>query len=221
VKSRRYLFPVAVIGAIFRGKVLAGLTELQERGAVPEPPGGWPRLWKQLGAADRWVVYCKRPFAGPESVLAYLANYTHRVAISERRIERFDGQSVTFRWRDYAEDGALKHETLPVATFVRRFCQHLLPRSFTKIRHYGILANHVRKREIPQARAAIARQRRRSPRPPEPEPWQPACPHCGGTQMRCVALVQPDGRTILLPAATRLSVLPAVSRVEPRPRAPP
>jgi|NGEPerStandDraft_6_1074524.scaffolds.fasta_scaffold05446_9 hypothetical protein len=213
VKSHRYLFPVAVIGAIFRGKVLAGLTTLQERGAVPEPPGGWPKLWKQLGAADRWVVYCKRPFAGPESVLAYLANYTHRVAISERRIERFDGQSVTFRWRDYAHDGAMKHETLPVDTFVRRFCQHLLPRSFTKIRHYGILANHARKREIPKARAAIARQRRRSSPPPAPQPWLPACPHCGGTNTVCVALVQPDGRTIVLPAAARLSLL--------RPRAPP
>jgi hypothetical protein len=217
VKSRQYLFPVGVIGAIFRGKFLAGLTALKKRGAVPPPPGGWPRLWRQIGAADHWVVYCKRPFAGPESVLAYLANYTHRVAISERRIEGFDGQNVTFRWRDYANGSAIKHQTLPIETFVRRFCQHLLPPSFTKIRHYGILANHVRKREIPKARAAITRSARHvlryQPPPPQPEPWKPACAKCGGTQMFCVALIQPDGRTIELPAFARLSLL--------RPRAPP
>ena len=217
VKSRQYLFPVGVIGAIFRGKFMAGLTALKKRRAVPEPQGGWPRLWKQLGAADRWVVYCKRPFAGPESVLAYLANYTHRVAISERRIEAFEGHNVTFRWRDYADNGAIKHQTLPIETFVRRFCQHLLPRSFTKIRHYGILANHVRKPEIPKARAAIARSRRHAlsyqPPPPQPQPWKPACTKCGGTRLFCVAIVQPDGRMIELPAVARLSLL--------RPRAPP
>jgi hypothetical protein len=217
VKSRQYLFPVGVIGAIFRGKFMAGLTALKKRGAVPEPHGGWPRLWKQLGAAERWVVYCKRPFAGPESVLAYLANYTHRVAISERRIEAFDGQDVTFRWRDYAHDSVVKYETLPLEKFVRRFCQHLLPRSFTKIRHYGILANHVRKREIPKARAAIARSRRHAlsyqPPPPQPEPWKPACTKCGGKRLFCVAIIQPDGRMIELPAIARLSLL--------RPRVPP
>ena len=206
VKSRQYLFPLGVMAAIFRGKFLAGLTRLKARRAVPAPPQGWPKLWQQLGAAKRWVVYCKRPFAGPESVLAYLANYTHRVAISERRIERFDAAAgtVTFRYRDYAAGGVEKPETLPVATFVRRFCQHLLPRSFTKIRHYGLLANHARKKFIPQARAALARQHRRARPPAAPEPWRPVCPHCAGTNTVCVALLQPDGRTVLLPAAARL-----------------
>ncbi len=91
----------------------------------------------------------------------------------------------------------------------------MLPRSFTKIRHYGFLANHRRRRTIPQARAAIARRRchvlRYHP-PPACAPWQPACPHCGGTRLLCVALIQPDGCTIVLPAAARLSAL--------RPRAP-
>jgi len=204
VKSRQYLFPVGVMAAIFRGKFLAGLTAVRQRGAVPAPPGGWPKLWQQLGAARRWVVYCKRPFAGPESVLAYLANYTHRVAISERRIEHHDAQTVTFRYRDYAAGGGEKRATLPVATFVRRFCQHLLPRSFTKIRHYGLLANQARKRLIPRVRAALGRQRRRAPSPAAPEPWRPVCPHCGGAHPVCVALLQPDGRTVVLPAAARL-----------------
>jgi len=204
VKSRQYLFPVGVMAAIFRGKFLAGLTALQQRGAVPAPPQGWPKLWQQLGAAKRWGVYCKRPFAGPESVLAYLANYTHRVAISERRIERHDAQTVTFRYRDYAAGGVEKRETLPVATFVRRFCQHLLPRSFTKIRHYGLLANHARKQQIPRVRAALARRRRRGPPPATPAPWRPVCARCGGAHPVCVALLQPDGRTVVLPAAARL-----------------
>ena len=229
-KSRGFLLPVGVVAAVFRGKFMAGLTRLKERGAVPEPPGGWPKLWRELGEAKTWVVYCKPPFAGPESVLAYLSNYTHRVAISERRIERFDAAAgtVAFRYRDYrvkahahatgrvkagacatgAEDGAQKVETLATEEFVRRFCRHLLPRSFTKIRHYGFLANHARKRELPRVREALARtsRRRKAPPPlatPAPE-WKPACPHCGGTRSVCLATVLPDGRVIALPAAARL-----------------
>lgn len=219
VKSRRFLLPVGVVAAVFRGKFLAGLTRLKEKGALPEPPGGWPKLWKRLGEAKKWVVYCKPPFAGPESVLAYIANYTHRVAISESRIERFDAQAgtVAFRYRDYrvkapahatgASGDAQKVETVATEEFVRRFCRHLLPRSFTKIRHYGFLANHARKRELPRVREAIAKTTRRrkppAPLPPAPE-WKPACPHCGGTRSVCIAAILPDGRTIALPAAARL-----------------
>ena len=103
-KRRGYLFPVRVMSAIFRGKFLAGLTALKEKGEVPAPPGGWPKLWKTLGRSP-WVVYCKRPFAGPQQVLSYLSNYTHRVAISERRILALDpaARTVRFRWRDYRE----------------------------------------------------------------------------------------------------------------------
>ena len=238
VKSRRYLFNEQVIGAIFRGKFLAGLTELKHGGAVPEPRGGWPKLWRQLGAADHWQVYCKAPFAGPESVLAYLSNYTHRVAISERRIESFDEKTgtVTFRYRDYrvkanahaagrvkadahaagSGDAAIKHETVSVDQFIGRFRQHFLPRSFTKIRHYGILANHARKKQLPRARDAIARQRRRarhtSPVAPA-EPWHPRCPRCGGLHLVCVALIRPDGHVIELPGFRRMTM--AVARAPP------
>jgi hypothetical protein len=233
VKSRRFLLPVGVIAALFRGKFLAGLTRLKERGALPEPPGGWPKLWQRLGAAKPWVVYCKPPFAGPESVLAYMSNYTHRVAIAESRIEHFDRQAdtVTYRYRDYrvkarahaagrpaaaGADPAIKHETLSTEEFVQRFCRHLLPRSFTKIRHYGFLANHARTRQLPRVREAIARtsRRRKAPplAPPKPE-WKPACPHCGGTRSVCIATVLPDGRVIALPAAARLVLW--------QPRAPP
>lgn len=196
-RRRGFLFPVRALGAVFRGKFLAGLTALKESGAVPAPPGGWPKLWRTL-AGSPWVVYCKRPFAGPEQVLSYLSQYTHRVAISERRLEAFDpaARTVTFRWRDYAEGGAVKRETLPVDEFLRRFRRHLLPRGFTKIRHYGLLANNARRQLVPAARAALARLgRRRPPKTPAPPPaWPPPCAHCGGTHVHCRAIVDPDGR---------------------------
>lgn len=214
VKSRRFLFPVGVIAALFRGKFLAGLTRLKQEGTLPVPPDGWPRLWKRLGESQKWVVYCKPPFAGPESVLAYMSNYTHRVAIAESRITRFDpvAATVTYRWRDYADAGTQKHETLTAEKFVRRFCRHLLPASFTKIRHYGILANHTRGKQLPRVRAAIAAAYRSAARNaakeaegrPSAPPWQPACPECGGTRSVCIALIQPDGRIIATPAAARL-----------------
>ena len=205
-KYRGYLFPVGVMRTIFRGKFLEGLTALKEKGAVPAPPGGWPKLWHTLGHA-KWVVYCKRPFAGPEQVLSYLSNYTHRVAISERRIVAFDekARTVTFRWRDYADGHAVKFQTLPVDEFLRRFRRHLLPRGFTKVRHYGLLANNARQTRIPQARAAIAAAGGRNKRKPPaataalPAPtWPPPCARCGATHVRCVALIRPDGRRVKL-----------------------
>jgi len=214
-QRRGYLFPVGVMSAIFRGKFLEGLTALKEDGAVPAPPGGWPKLWKTL-RQSKWVVYCKRPFAGPEQVLAYLANYTHRVAISERRIEAFDAatRTVSFRWRDYRLTGgdAVKLTTLPVDEFLRRFRRHLLPRGFTKVRHYGLLANNARRKLIPAARAALAgfggRRKRPAATPAaatEPSGWPPPCPRCGSTHVRCIAAVGADGRrtTLRLPNCAR------------------
>lgn len=211
VKSPRYLFPLGVMSAIFRGKFLAGLTALKNRDALPVPAGGWPKLWKTIGRS-KWNVYCKRPFAGPQQVLSYLSNYTHRVAISERRIVAIDpaARSVTFRWRDYAQGNAVKLETLPADKFLERFRRHLLPRGFTKVRHYGLLANNVRRTLIPQARAAIAvsKPKRTTDAKKEAtnETAPPACPHCGGTNVSCVALVLPSGRRIKLrpPTAARI-----------------
>ena len=219
-KLRGYLFPVGVMSAIFRGKFLAGLTALKEKGAVPAPPSGWPKLWKTIGRST-WNVYCKRPFAGPEQVLSYLSNYTHRVALSERRIEHIDAvaRTVTFRWRDYRDGSAIKRETLAADVFIQRFRQHLLPRGFTKVRHYGLLANHARRTLVPQARAAIAATQKKKERPNKPKATRaageaatdepavsPPCAHCGGPHLRYVALVLPSGRRIKarLPTAARV-----------------
>jgi len=205
-KRRGYLFPVRVMSAIFRGKFLAGLTALKEKGEVPAPPGGWPKLWKTLGRSP-WVVYCKRPFAGPQQVLSYLSNYTHRVAISERRILALDpaARTVRFRWRDYRCGGVQRSEILEADEFLRRFRRHLLPRGFTKVRHYGLLANNARRTLVPRARAALPASRAAwsARKPPEPaaaaatpEATPPACPHCGGCNASLVALVLPGGRRV-------------------------
>jgi hypothetical protein len=131
-----------------------------------------------------WVVYAKRPFAGPESVLAYLARYTHRVAISGSRLVAFDDKAVTFRWKDYRADGQARHKlmTLAPGEFIRRFLIHVLPTGFHRIRHYGLFANSARAANLAKARALL-----QAP-PPSPADTEPevaverakACPCCGG-----------------------------------------
>lgn len=213
-KARGFLFDVRALGAVFRGKFLAGLNALKDRGEVPAPPAGWPALWRSLGQA-RWVVFAKRPFGGPAQVLAYLSNYTHRVAISDRRILKIDaqGRTVTFAWRDYRNGGKVKSSTLGAEAFIDRFRRHFLPRGFSKIRHFGLLANHRRATRLSQARAALA-----SANPP-PNAGAPAsaperavagssspalpltpgdeaippCPHCAAP-LRLLGWVDADGR---------------------------
>ena len=107
---------------------------------------------------DARFVYAKRPFAGPQAVLAYLARYTHRVAISNSRLIRLDEKGVTFKWKDYRIQGRdrLKTMTLDAAEFIRRFLLHALPNGFHRIRHYGLFAGTVRARNIERARQALA-----------------------------------------------------------------
>lgn len=208
-RSPDYLFPVKVLGAIFRGKFLAGLNGLKDRARIAPPRDGWPALWRALAPHKRWVVFAQRPFGGPEQVLAYLSNYTHRVAISARRILAWDEavRTVTFRYRDYADHSRVKILTLDADEFLRRFRQHLLPRGFTKIRHYGLLANHARSRLIAQARAALATTAPPVPATPTPAPApEPLrCPHCGDTHLHVRGLLRPDGRFVPVRAACVLA----------------
>lgn len=198
-KQRGFLFDVRALGAVFRGKFLAGLNALKDRGELAVPPAGWPALWRALGRA-RWVVFAKRPFGGPAQVLAYLSHYTHRVAISDRRILNIDAQArtVTFAWRDYRDGGKVKSSTLGADAFIDRFRRHFLPRGFSKIRHFGLLANHRRATRLSQARAALAS----APAPPPPAnaassppdaELTPPCPHCAAP-LRLVGLMTADGR---------------------------
>ncbi len=104
-----------------------------------------------------WVVYAKRPFAGPAAVLAYLARYTHRVAIANSRLISLDDQGVTFRWKDYRAKGLTRYKTMMLSAdeFIRRFLLHVLPAGFHRIRHYGLIANIGRRNNLARARELL------------------------------------------------------------------
>jgi hypothetical protein len=132
----------------------------------------------------------KPPFGGPEQVLAYLAAYTHRIAISNRRILAFDGQRVTFSWRDYAGGNSQKTMTLNAVELIRRFLLHVVPPGLTRVRYYGFLANRDRNANIERARELIGSTRKLRPAAPSPDPR--LCPQCHKGTMRRIAAVDPQ-----------------------------
>jgi hypothetical protein len=182
-----FLLPVPVLRRVFRKKFLAGLCRLHHRGllnlrgpaATLRDPAMFEQLIEKL-TKKNWYVYAKRPFGGPEHVLRYLGRYTHRMAISNHRITAFDGNRVSFRWRDYAHGGKQRIMTLDAVNFLCRFFLHVLPRGFVRIRRYGLLSNRFRKQLLPLARTLLAAQ---GPEPlippplPDCAPWH--CPRCG------------------------------------------
>jgi Putative transposase/Transposase zinc-binding domain len=131
---------------------------------------------------SEWVVYSKRPFGGPEAVLAYLSRYTHRVAIANSRLIAFDGNGVTFKWKDYRIEGRDRYKTMTLATneFIRRFLIHVLPRGFHRIRHYGLLARPSSADNIARARQLLGAAKLQSDSPDATDRNEPACPCCGG-----------------------------------------
>jgi hypothetical protein len=185
-----FLLPVRVLGALFRRLFLARLIALHDAGKLSF-------FGANAGLADRqdflrhlapvkrkrWVVYAKPPFAGPEAVLAYLSRYTHRVAISNRRLISFDQRGVTMRYKDYRRSGADRQQVMTLATdeFIRRFLLHVLPRGFHRIRHYGLLASSSRKSSIARARELLAvAPLSDTELVEEPVDLRPPCPCCGG-----------------------------------------
>jgi hypothetical protein len=152
----KFFLPRKVLAAKFRGKFLALLRrafrrgKLQFRGTVAplQTRRAFDRFTWLLKKKD-WIVYAKKPFAGPRHVIKYLAHYTHRVAIANGRLVHFENGQVTFRWRDSAHGNLQKVMTLDALEFMRRFLLHVLPRGFVKIRHFGFLANRERRRALP------------------------------------------------------------------------
>jgi hypothetical protein len=202
-----YLFPVKALSKVFCGKFCEGLQQfyaeqkLQFHGQLG--PLAQLTAFEQLvrqATRHSWTVYAKKPFAGPRQVLAYLSRYTHRVAISPRRLLALDeaNQTVTFAWKDYA-DGA-KHKTmrLELREFVRRFCLHLLPERFVKIRHFGFLSNRQRQTKVAQARALLLSQPQASDALAFEESGADAatpriiCPFCGSDQLQLIEIVPPQ-----------------------------
>ena len=169
-----FFLPVAVLSCLFRRLFLEYLTAAFDAGKLKffhtlEPL--WERraflrtlapLWNA-----KWVVHAKRPFAGPEQVLDYVGRYTHRVAISNNRLESMDDANVSFRWKDYRDYNKQKTMTLTGEEFIRRFLLHVVPRGFQRIRYYGFLANSCREQKLARCRELLANQK---PPPPSDPP---------------------------------------------------
>ena len=221
-KQARWLFPIHAVGQVFRAKFCAGLLQLQATGKLRfegslqplSQPGAFAQLLRQL-QAQRWVVFAKGSVVGPEHVLHYLGRYTHRVAISHSRLRalHFQARTLTFTYKDYAEANRLKTLTLSGVEFIRRFLLHVLPPGFTKIRHYGLLANHRRTQRVALARAALEQSPLRfAPKtPPPPAPPAPpslTCPHCQATTLRCVARIDASGKWTFFAGAAGCLDLP-------------
>lgn len=204
-----FFLPVRVLSRVFRGKFVQGLKKAQARGDLTFHGGlvdlaqgdSFERLLDQVVRCD-WVVFAKPPFGGPAQVLKYLARYTHRVAISNRRLLAFDDGHVTFRWKDYAHGSQQRRMTLSAVEFMRRFLLHVLPSGFVKIRHYGFMANRFR-----QAKLELCRRLLGEPDPPpassasedlpaselpdtsECAPAHRRCPHCREGHLRIIELL--------------------------------
>jgi hypothetical protein len=159
-----FFLPVRVLSRLFRRRFLDALETAHRRGQLQffgehtqlANAAAFARWLAPLRACE-WVVYAKRPFAGPAAVLAYLSRYTHRVAISNQRLLVFDERGVTFRWKDYREKGRTRYKTmtLEAGEFMRRFLLHVLPGGFHRIRHYGLLANPVRRASLAKVRELL------------------------------------------------------------------
>ena len=210
---RGFLFPTAALSKVFRGKYLDLLSDAHRAGELRMPGNEGlddTRAFECLKTSlqsNAWVVYTKAPFAGAANVLAYLGRYTHKCAIANHRLVDFDGEQVRFRWRDYAHGNKVKVMTLDACEFIRRFLLHVLPRGFTRLRHYGLLANRGRARKLALCRTLLAQ--------PDPEPREPesteammlrltgiditVCRECGQGTLRRILILAPQ-----LPTARRM-----------------
>jgi hypothetical protein len=205
---QRFLFAVKALGAVFRGKYLAGLERLRRQqrltfvgdSAAWAAAEAWTALHQQLYATP-WVVYAKPPWGSPEQVLKYLSRYTHRVAIANSRLLFVGDGVVRFRYTDYAAGGSAKVMELRAEEFLRRFLLHVIPTGFVRIRHYGLLANRTREEKLTRARQLLTIMAATLLVSPVSAPASdttlapiPAarCPHCAGTHWRRIARLLPQ-----------------------------
>lgn len=214
-KGERWLFAVRALSKVYLARYLEGLGKLYQAGELVffgdisqlANVDAWEKQLHKW-ARQKWVVYSKAPFAGPEKILAYLARYTHRVAISPKRVLRVDTEhgKVVFAYKNYAAGGKWNSMELDAAEFTRRFAQHILPPGFSKIRHYGLLGTRTRHEKIPLCRQLLGLDGQWTPRWEQTQKildaknsasllagQQPApqskdglmrCPCCGSTRLR-------------------------------------
>jgi hypothetical protein len=201
-----FFLPVRVLSRLFRRLVLEKLADAHRAGALQFFGKHAALTNAQAFAAylaplrnSEWVVYSKRPFSGPEEVLRYLARYTHRVAISNRRLVSLDHKGVTFKWKDYRRDGPDRYGkmTLDTNEFIRRFLMHVLPQGFHRIRYYGLLTSPTRAKNVARIRALLAVPllpidaiKAANAKPEEPKAPENLCPCCG-SRMRIIETFLP------------------------------
>ena len=195
---RRYFLPKKVLGLVFRGKFIEGLRRLYQKKKLKfagtldylNDPKEFGEFIRRLYRHE-WVIDVRPALGGPEQVIRYLGRYTHRVAISNHRLVDFDGEKVTFLWKDYAHGHKWREMRLDPTEFLRRFVLHVLPKGFVRIRFFGFLANRYRARCLELCRnlltTSTAEKQKTDPLP-EPSTW--LCPHCG-TRMLVVQRFTP------------------------------
>ena len=181
--------PCAVLSRVFRGKFIGLLRNAFHTGKLRglADAAALEALFNSAIATD-WVVYAKPPFGGPEQVLKYLARYTHRIAISNRRILAMDEKTVTFQYKDYAGGNRRRTMTLPGTEFLRRFLMHAVPRGFMRIRHFGLLANRSKAGDLECCRRLLGVADPTCEADPdntsdEPLEHHDRCPVCGRGRM--------------------------------------
>jgi hypothetical protein len=199
-----FLFPIAVVRKLYRGKLMAFFTQalnagdIQLHGELDHYRDAKLRreLIDRLYRTD-WVVYIKQPFASTKALVAYLGAYTHRVAISDSRIEHFENGRVTFSYKDYADNSRVKSMELDACEFIRRFLLHVIPQGYKRIRYFGFLAPRARAKRFERCRAFFKMQPRKK-RERKVRPWYETvkeltgkdplrCVACGIGRLRCVA----------------------------------
>jgi len=216
-----FFLPVRVLSRLFRRLFLEKLVAAHQAGELQFFSNHGPLMDAQAFAAylaplrnSEWAVYSKRPFGGPKEVLRYLARYTHRVAISNRRLIACDDNGVTFKWKDYRLEGPDRYKvmTLAINEFIRRFLIHVLPAGFHRIRYYGLLASGKRADNIARARELLAMPllpvdaiKAASTDANEPQTPQHPCPCCGG-RMIIIETFERGHAPRYRPAASTLAV---------------
>jgi len=221
-----FFLPVKVLGKLFRGKFLDALQKAYQSGklrlggstAELAEPARWRSFIDRLYQKD-WVVYAKPPFSGPEQVFQYLGRYTHRVAISNHRIIAFSNARVTFTLKDYTDHGRRRQMTLDALEFIRRFLLHVLPKGYTRIRHFGLYAGRHISTKLETARRLLAsagsgpQSAVSHPSAEDRPPWWErlrertgidlmACPGCGTGRLVRRREIPPHYRVSLLPTGT-------------------
>jgi hypothetical protein len=178
----KYLFPVKAMSVVFRGKFVALLKEFLQSKELEFSSELRQAIYKK-----EWVVYAKRPFGGASQVIEYLGRYTHKIAISNHRIQSIDNGKVVFNYKDYSDSGRVKTMTLSAPEFLRRFCLHILPKGFRKIRHYGILSSRNKKnlREL-QTKMGVPKPEKETIIYIHPDFKAKSCPCCGKGRMHII-----------------------------------